>query len=238
MVQRLRAQIERVQGRSIDEPVLPVHPALGSLLPGGGLRPGAAYALGPSMSLLFALMARPSREGSWCAAIGMPGWGAEAAEHAGVELSRLVLVPDPGQRWMAVIAAIAEAATVVAIRPPRAADRPRAADVSRLAARLRDRGAVLLVQGPWPQAEAVITLGEQRWRGVSEGDGILEERELTVTVSSPRWGAPRVARMLLPDAQGTLTAAENPANNARHANTRPTATPATPPTLVPLARAV
>ena len=30
------------------------------------------------------------------------------------------------------------------------------AEISRLAARLRDRGAVLLVQGPWPQAEAVL----------------------------------------------------------------------------------
>ena len=41
-VARLRAQLERVQGRRLDAPVLPVHPALAPLLPGGGLRPGSA----------------------------------------------------------------------------------------------------------------------------------------------------------------------------------------------------
>ena len=81
----------------------------------------------------------------------MPQLGAEAAEGLGVDLSRLVLIPDPGPRWLAVTATIAEVLPVVAVRPSgRASD----AEVSRLAARLRDRGAVLLVQGPWPQAEA------------------------------------------------------------------------------------
>src|SRR6478752_10179271 len=69
-ISRLRTQLERVQGRKLDAPVLPVHPALASLLPGGGLRPGAAYSLPRSTSLLLALLGQPSQSGSWCGVIG------------------------------------------------------------------------------------------------------------------------------------------------------------------------
>jgi hypothetical protein len=201
---RLRAQVERVQGRKLDAPVLPVHPALAALLPGGGLRPGAAYSLSGSTSLLLALLAQPSQSGSWCGVVGVPRLGAEAAEGLGVDLSRLVLIPDPGPRWLAVTATIAEVLPVVAVRP---AGRATDAEVSRLAARLRDRGAVLLVQGPWPQAEAVFEVGEPEWTGVGGGHGYLEGRAVTVTASSRRWPRPRRQRLLLPDATGGLAVA-------------------------------
>ena len=203
-VARLRAQLERVQGRRLDAPVLPVHPALASLLPGGGLRPGSAYSLPRSTSLLLALLAQPSQSGSWCAVLGMPRLGAEAAEGLGVDLSRLVLIPDPGARWLAVTATVAEVLPVVAVRPSgRAPD----GEVARLAARLRDRGAVLLVQGPWPQAEAVIEVGEPAWEGVGRGHGYLSGREVTLTSSSRRWPRSRRARVMLPDAAGHVSAA-------------------------------
>lgn len=202
-VTRLRAQLERVQGRRLDAPVLPVHPALADLLPGGGLRPGSAYSLGSSTSLLFALLARPSQDGSWCGVVGIPRLGAEAAENAGVDLSRLVLIPDPGQRWLAVIATIAEVLPVVAVRPPA---RAKDAEISRLAARMRERGSVLLVQGPWPQTEAMIDVADPAWEGLGDGHGLLEQRELTVMVSSRRFPVPRRGRMLLPDAAGSLAA--------------------------------
>lgn len=203
-VARLRAQLDRVQSRRLELPVLPTASALAPLLPGGGLRPGAAYSIGPSVSLLLALLARPSQEGSWCGVIGVPELGVEAAEHLGVDLSRLVLIPDPGARWLAVTATVAEVLPVVAVRPAgRAAD----AEVARLAARLRDRGAVLLVRGPWPQAEAVIDVGEPEWAGVGAGHGYLARRELTVTVTSRRSPVPRRGRLLLPDPEGNVTAA-------------------------------
>lgn len=197
----LRARVEQVQGRSLDAPVLPTHPALASLLPGRGLRPGASYALGRSMSLLFALLAQPSQAGSWCAVLGMPEFGAEAAAHVGVDLSRLVLVPDPGPRWLAVASAIAEVIPLVAVRPP---GRARDGDVSRLSARMRDRGTVLLVQGTWPQTEAMIDVEDPRWSGLGDGYGLLSERELTVTVSSRRFPVPRRERLLLPAPDGTI----------------------------------
>jgi hypothetical protein len=201
-VTSLRARVAQMQGRSLDAPVLPVHPAIGELLPGRGLRPGASYSLGPSMSLLFALLAQPSRAGSWCGVVGMPGLGAEAAERIGVDLSHLVLVPDPGPRWLAVTATIAEVLPVVAVRPP---SRAKDADIARLAARMRERSSVLLVQGPWPQTEAMIDVGGPNWSGLGDGHGILSGREVTVTVSSRRFPVPRRGRMLLPAADGALS---------------------------------
>lgn len=203
----LRAQLERVQGRRLGASVLPVHPALAELLPGGGLRPGAAYSLSRSTSLLLALMALPSQSGSWCGVVGMPRLGAEAAERLGVDLSRLVLIPEPGPRWLAVTATVAEVLPVVAVRPSgRAPD----AEIARLAARMRDRGAVLLVQGPWPQAEAVLEVDAPQWSGVGRGHGYLAGREVTVTASSRRWPRPRRSQLLLPDAAGAVTAVAEP----------------------------
>ena len=204
-VSALRARMERMQGRRLDVPVHPVPPALADLLPGGGLRSGASYFVGRSTSLLFALFARPSQDGAWCAAVGMPHLGVEAARAAGVDLSRLVLVPDPGERWLAVASAIADVLPVVAVRPPA---RARDGDIARLAARMRERETVLLVQGPWPQTEAMIDVGDPSWTGLGNGHGILSGRELTVTVTSRRFPAPRTGRVLLPDADGALTSAE------------------------------
>lgn len=203
-MQRLRDQVARIQGRRLDEPVLPVHDALAPLLPGRGLRPGAAYSLPGSTSLLLGLLAVPSRSGAWCGAVGMPQLGVEAADAMGVDLSRLVLVPEPGRRWLAVTATIADVLPVVAVRP-----RGRVSDgeISRLAARLRDRGAVLLVDGPWPQAEAVLTVDQPEWSGLGRGHGYLAGRVVTVTSASRRWPTPRRARVMLPDAHGDVSRA-------------------------------
>ncbi|MFG6403551.1 hypothetical protein [Microbacterium sp. P04] len=211
-IHELRAQLERMQGRRLDAPVLPTHPAFTSLLPGGGLRPGAAYALAPSSSLLLALMARPSQDGLWCGAVGMPELGIEAAERYGLDLGRLVLIPDPGPRWLAVTATIAEVLPVVAVRPP---SRVTDAEVARLSARLRDRGTVLLVQGAWPQVEATIDVADPRWEGLGAGHGYLAGRELTVTVTHRRSPGARKARMLLPAADGSVTLLGQPSERAR-----------------------
>jgi len=216
-VHRLRAQVEQVQGRTLDVPVLPSYPALSRLLPGGGLRPGSVYTVAPgsaSVSLLLALLAPPSQAGSWCGVVGMPNLGAEAAERLGVDLTRLVMVPDPGSRWLAVTATITEVLPVVVVRPPgRVSD----ADAARFAARLRDRDGVLLVQGPWPQAEASLSVSDPGWSGLGRGHGYLDAREVTVTVSSRRLAAPRRGPVLLPAPGGVVDAVRGPSPVVRDA---------------------
>ena len=99
-VMRLRTQIGQMQRRTAHADALSVPEALAPLFPSGGLRPGAAYALADSPSLLFALAGRSSREGSWCAFIGMPDLSLEAAEGYGVAPGRVALIPAPGERWL------------------------------------------------------------------------------------------------------------------------------------------
>jgi len=98
--------------------------------------------------------------------------------------------------------------SVVAVRPP---SRAKDSEVARLAARMREREAVLLVQGPWPQTEAMIDVSDPSWSGLGEGHGILSGRELTVTVTSRRAPVPRSRRLMLPDDRGRLGGGSQPA---------------------------
>lgn len=199
LLERLRAQVAQAEARFRPAP-FPVPEELSGVLD-GGLKPGAAYALGAAGGLLLALLSGPSRDGHWCGVVGMPEFGAEAAAHAGVALDRLALVPDPAEQWLAATAALVEAVPVVAVRP---VGRVREADAARLGSRLRDRGAVLLVDGAWPRAEALLDLAEPLWRGVGVGHGYLTGREVTVTVRSRNLAAPRGVRLLLPAPDGHL----------------------------------
>ena len=184
--------------------VVAVHPALAGLLPDGGLRPGAAYQVAGG-ALLIALLAEPSAAGAWCAVVGVPEFGAEAARRAGVVLERLALVPEPEQRWLSVVAALSEVMGVVAVRPP---GRVAAVDANRLASRLRERGCVLLVCGEWPRAEATFSLGRTKWSGLGAGHGYLSGREVEVTARS-RHGFTRSTRLVLPDRHGRLSSCSN-----------------------------
>lgn len=201
MLAKLRAQVATAESR-VRPGAYPVAPALAALLPEHGLRPGSAYCLDSSGALLLALLAEPSTEGHWCGVVGIPEFGAEAAQLAGVNLDRLVLVPEPGQDWLGVVAALAEVLPVLALRPP---GRVREADAARLGSRLRDRGSVLLVHGDWPRAEARLELADPHWAGLGAGFGHLSGREVLVRGFSRRLGTDRVARLLLPDGAGQLT---------------------------------
>ncbi|WP_346231252.1 hypothetical protein [Parafrigoribacterium mesophilum] len=194
-VRELQARIRQMQSTKLDSRSIPTPPAIGALLPDGALRQGAVYSLGPSAALLMALLAAPSVAGSWCGIVGIPEFGIEAAEGFGIDLDRLVLIPHPGEHWLGVTAAIADVMGVVATRPP---GRTNGAAAARLSARLRQRGCTLLVLGPWPQSEAMLTLSDSDWTGIGSGFGHLTARQATVTVTG-RAARPRSARVWLPD---------------------------------------
>lgn len=210
-VLRLRREISRMQRRRSEHPLLPLDSAFSSLLPDEGLLTGAAYTVSPSPSLVLALLSAASQKGHWCAVIGMPTLGVEAAAAFGVDLERLILVPSPGERWLAVASALAEVVPLIAVHP---GSRVRDADVSRLSARLRDRGTTLLVaesaaSGSWAQSEGSIRLSDQHWHGLGEGWGLLSDCTATVTAQTRRAPSPTSVQVRLPGSHGAVETVES-----------------------------
>ncbi len=158
-------------------PARPVHPALAALLPGGGLPSGGVLTVQGSTSLLLGLLATTSRDGAWVAFVGAPAVGMLAAADAGISLERTAVVPDPGPDSPAVLAALLDGMDVVVVGP-QAALLP--ADRRRLAARTRQRGAVLVATGHWPGAHVVLDARGGAWAGADAGAGWLRRRTLSV----------------------------------------------------------
>jgi hypothetical protein len=181
VVEQLRERVAAMERRPAAEAV-PTLPGLADILP---LHAGATYGV-DSASLALALAAGASRTGEWIGFAGCPDFGAEAAAELGIELSRTVVVPDPGQHWLEVTAALVDVLRVVVLRPPASVEE-RAAAV--LDARLRNRSAVLVVHGRWPRVEARLSTAESAWSGPAAGTGQLEQRRASVVVH--RGGRPR-----------------------------------------------
>ncbi|WP_328994613.1 hypothetical protein OG394_09035 [Kribbella sp. NBC_01245] len=186
-------RVQQALDTAAQDRTLPTLPGVSELLPGGSLRGGATYSVRGSTSLVMAMMAGPSAEGAWCGVVGLPTFGAEAARGLGVDLDRLVLVPDPEQDWLSVVAALVDALTVVVVRPPGVVT---PGEASRLAARLRSRGAVLISVGAWPGSEARFEVQGTRWTGLQPGHGRLLARQATIAVTG-RGSAGRPNRHLL-----------------------------------------
>jgi|GEM_PF-1128454 len=164
---------------------LPVAPELSTLLPGHGLRRGSTVAVTAGQSataaggtsLLLALLAEASRTGSWCAVVGVPSLGAVAAAESGIALDRLALVPDPGPEWPTVVAALIDGVDLIALAVPGGVPTSIA---SRLVARARQRGSVLVPYGDWSGADVTLRVLEARWEGLDAGHGRLRRRRVTV----------------------------------------------------------
>ena len=197
------------------ERMLPVAAPLRSVLPGGGLRRGGTVAVRSSTALLLALLSEASAEGAWCALVGLPEVGLVAAAEAGLALPRVALVPRPGADLVAVAAALLDGLDLVAVA---GVERLRPGDRQRLAARARQRGAVLLPVGRWPGADLEVVAVSGRWEGlVGGGAGRLCYRRVRVRVSG-RGAAhrERVASALLPGPGGTVAGVGLPAVSGWH----------------------
>jgi len=201
------AELVRAAGETAEpgvHRVLPVAPELSGLLPGRGLRRGSTVSVatgrsqpaGGGTSLLLALLSEASRTGSWCAVVGVPALGAIAAAESGIALDRLALVPNPGPEWPTVVAALIDGVDVVVAAVPGGVS-PSIA--SRLVARARQRGCVLVPFGPWDGADVTLRVTEGRWEGLGAGRGRLRRREVTVLARGRGAAArPREATMWLP----------------------------------------
>lgn len=201
---------------------LPVVPALEPLIPGGGLRRGSTLATdGPaSTSLALATAVAASQDGAWVAAVGFPSLGLLAAAELGIALERFVLVASPDTEigpdneeaaWAAAVAALVDAFEVVLVQ---ATHRVKARDSRRLAARARERGAVLVQVGQkdnsngWAEgADVTLEVTDACWEGLADGHGHLRSRRVTVIGGGRREASrPRQAELWLPSADGLVEA--------------------------------
>ncbi len=196
VLDQLRDRVSAMEGGPTRLPV-PVLPELSDLVQ---LRTGGSYGV-DSASLALALAAGASAAGEWVGFAGWPDFGAEAAVELGVDLGRTVLVPDTGQHWLEVTAALVDVLRVVVLRPPARVD---AKSAGVLDARLRKRSSVLVVWGDWPRCDARLSLEEARWTGPEHGHGRLRTRRARVAVR--RGSAPAVrAEVAFPGADAPLT---------------------------------
>jgi hypothetical protein len=187
-------------------PTLPVLQAFTNLLPHDGLLPGSTTQIRgvASTSLALALAAKAS-ETSWTALVGLPHLGLRAASELGVDLEHVVVVPEA---TVDVFAAVVDAFDVVLSCPPPQRKAPR------IAARVRERDAVLLVLGrhtySWPDADLTVLSSNPRWYGLGDGHGHLAARTIDVTVTGRRAAArPRQTTLWLPDEEGEVREQRN-----------------------------
>lgn len=186
--------------------LLPVRPDLEELFPRRGLKRGTVVGITSATSvtsggapgvttLAVATLAAASQQGSWTALVGLPAIGVVAVHEAGIDLARCALVPDPGPTWPTVVAALLDAIDLVVLAPP--SRTVRAADARRLSARARERGAVLLVLGAWPEGPDVrLRPASATWTGIGDGHGALASRSLDV-VTGGRGAAARERRVVV-----------------------------------------
>ena len=179
-IAELQARIDGMQSSAPPSRSIPLRADLARLLP-GGLREGAVYRVHGHTSLTAVSLADASAAGRWTAWVGWPRLGAEALAQTGIRLDRTAIVPDPGAHWLTVASSLADAMSVIAVRPPRGS-RIAAGDAARLAARLRERGSALVIDADWPNADAELRVDESIWHGLGQGHGVLLERHLLVSV--------------------------------------------------------
>jgi hypothetical protein len=166
-----------------------------------------------------------------------PGSAADRAAARQAALDRLLLVPDPGERWAESLAALADGVDLILVRPltpvtteiahrvdaqlrprrsPGLAESAGPTD-STGSTRAAGRGAALIVIGGWPTARLSLHIARADWTGLegigpTAGTGHLTGCRATVVAQG--WatsGRPRAARLWLPDANGAVRAlSDNP----------------------------
>ncbi len=190
--------------------VLPVHAELADLLPLGGLRRGSTISVRGSNSLLLALLATATSNGSWAAVVGVPELGLAAAEEFGVVPQRLAVVPAPGAELVSVVAAMLDGMDLVVVGAAGLGRLGKRGNelAKRLSARARHRGAVLIASGAWPGVDLELSCTEMRWSGLGDGYGYLAEGTLVISATGRGAAArSRQRAVVLPCAAGP-----NPAN--------------------------
>lgn len=202
------------------ERTLPVAEFFDRILPDEGLVRGRVMSCQgvADTSLAFGLIRDALIGGAWAAVIDVATFGADAAAEFGVPLERVVRVEtgvDAAERsagvgndaaWIDAMGAAVDGFDVVVTRVPAGlrGDR-RPAAVRKLAARLQQKGAVVVVLGESGALTSDVTLATSRtsWRGLGDGHGYLRARTIDVVAGGRRLPAERSASLLVEEASST-----------------------------------
>jgi len=203
-LQALQQRIRSMETAGISERIFPVSEPLQNLFPEGGLRKGVTYQCDVSASLKAALISQATSQGVWCALVGVPDMGLAAAQDMGVALERLVLVPHPGEQWLAVLGALSDVVGIIVLGP---VSPPSQRLIATVAGRLRERASTLLVSSPWPHTEGILSVTSHRWEGLGQGHGMLTRHRVSVAFSSRHNRSPRRCDLVI-DAWGAHSASQ------------------------------
>lgn len=162
--------------------------AFAQLLP-QGLPRGAVCCVQGSTTLLLALAAHVSAQDGWVAFVGMADLNFVAALDLGMDLSRVVVIPEPGGQVPEIMATLIDGMDLVVTAQRVGLT---AGQQSRLSARARERGTTLLVAGSWPQARLHISGQAGAWQGAKQGLGRLTTCSYRVQRGTSAHGFKRV----------------------------------------------
>lgn len=154
-LKRLRRQMAAVTGKvdagrrglgaaPASEGVLPVPPLLAGVLP-AGLPRGAVAVVSGARSLTLGMVAAVTAGGGNAAIVGQPDAGLLAAAELGADLSRLAVIPDPGNDPVEVATVLMDGMDLVVLGLGGRSVPPARTRV--VLARARHRGCALLVSG-------------------------------------------------------------------------------------------
>lgn len=149
---------------------------------GIGLNPGATIGVWGSTGLLLAMVGRAMKHRDWVAFVGFSSLSAAAVREYGVDLTRTVFIPLPGEQVLRTLATVIDGFNVVVVGPEVMMSPARRRS---LLGRARSQATVLFVP-PWPQVPTKVEAKPIAWRGLGQGEGYLRERHLSADISSPR----------------------------------------------------
>lgn len=157
----------------------------------GALNPGVT-------SAVFEFLSSGGMKRSWSTLVGFENLGFLAAFEKGVDLGKVVSVPDPGRKLAQVVAVLMEAFPVVVIANPRFISFSQARN---LISRARANKSVMAVvqqsldisvaqgKGFWPGSyDYAISSSISGFSGLGQGNGFIKERRLSLCLDSKRAG--------------------------------------------------
>lgn len=203
------------------ERTLPVAAPFDQLLPDEGLVRGRVVSCRglADTSLAFGLIREALVAGAWAAVIDVATFGADAASEFGIPLERIVRVESGAAEaersagvgsvasWIDVMGAAVDGFDVVVTRVPaelRGDRRPPA--VRKLATRVQQKGAVVVVLGEAAALRSDLVFSTQRteWGGVSSGAGHLRSRIIDVVAGGRRLPVSRTVSLFVDAVSGRV----------------------------------